>query len=110
MRVSTNEKEKMREKMISEIFTWIIGTESENNVAVVWHSNRILGRRQIKLPVKQSSLVEIQRVLQVDLLHVFVGRTSDTDDVERVSVQMEGMRQIRLLYCKEKFPLALPRH
>lgn len=49
--------------------------------------------------MQEAAFVEVQRVFQVDLLHVFVGGTTDTDHVERVSVQVEGMRQVRLLYC-----------
>ena len=76
----------------------IICTESENYVAIVWNSDSVLGRWQVELSVEETPLVEIQRVLQINLFHVLVGGTADTNHVEGVAVQVEWMRQVRLLY------------
>lgn len=82
------------------LLTRIVRTEPENDVSVVWNGNSVLGRWQIELPIEQTSLVEVQRVFQIDLLHVLVRGTADTDYVESVAVQVERMRQVRLLHCK----------
>lgn len=54
------------------------------------------------MSVQETSSVQIEGVLQVDLFHVLVGRSSHTDDVERVTVQMERMAQVGLLNCVQK--------
>ena len=87
------------------MLTRIVRTEPENDVSVVWNGNSVLGRWQIELSIEQTSLVEVQRVFQIDLLHVLVRRTAYTDYVESVAVQVERMRQIRLLHCKELIEL-----
>lgn len=76
----------------------VIRTEAEDDVTVVGDGDSVLGRWQVELSVQKTSLIEIEGVLQIDLLHVPIGRTADADHVERVSVQVEGMRQIGLLY------------
>lgn len=78
-------------------FTWVVGSESEHDVTVIGHSYRVLGRRQVEVPVQETSPIQVERVFQVDLLHVLVGRPSHTDHVERITVQMERMAQVRLL-------------
>lgn len=82
------------------LLTRIICTESENYVAIVWNGDSVLGRWQIELSVEETPLVQIQRVLQINLFHVLVGGTADTNHVEGVAVQVEWMRQVRLLYCE----------
>lgn len=67
-------------------YTRIVGAESENDVAIVRDGDSVLGRWQIELSVEQTSLIEIQRVFQIDLFHVFVRGTANTDHVESVSV------------------------
>lgn len=64
----------------------IISAESENDVAIIWNGDGVLGRWQIELSVEQTSLIKIQRVLQIDLFHIFVRGTANTDHVESVSV------------------------
>lgn len=87
------------------MLTRVVRTEPENDVSVVWNGNSVLGRWQIELSIEQTSLVEVQRVFQIDLLHVLVRGTAYTDYVESVAVQVERMRQIRLLHCKELIEL-----
>lgn len=64
----------------------IISAESENDVAIIRNGDGVLGRWQIELSVEQTSLIKIQRVLQIDLFHIFVRGTANTDHVESVSV------------------------
>lgn len=78
-------------------FTWVVGSEPEHYVTVIGHSYRVLGWRQVEVPVQETSPVQVERVFQVDLLHVLIGRPSHTDHVERITVQMERMAQVRLL-------------
>lgn len=77
--------------------TWVVGSEPEHDVTVIGHSYRILGRRQVEVPVQETSPIQVERVFQVDLLHVLIGRPSHTDYVKRITVQMERMAQVRLL-------------
>lgn len=78
--------------------TGVVCPKSEYHVAVVGHGHGVLTGRQVELPVQQTLPVQVQGVLQVDLFHVPVGRPADTDDVEGVAVQVEGMTQVGLLY------------
>lgn len=71
--------------------TWIVCSKSEYYVAVVWYSHRVFTRWQVKLSVEQTLSVEIQSVLKIDLFDVLVWRAADTNHVESVTVQMEGM-------------------
>jgi len=80
--------------------TWIVGPKSKHNITIVGHSDRVLCRRQIVLSVQQTASVQVQSVLQVDLLHIGVRRSANTDHIECVAVQMERMAEIRLLNCK----------
>lgn len=73
------------------VFTGIISSKAQHHISIVGHRNRILCRRQIILPVQETTSVQVQRMLQVDLLHSRVGRATDTDHTESVAVQMEGM-------------------
>lgn len=78
--------------------TGVGSSESKDNVSIVGHGDGILGWRQVtlfKVALKQTSSVEIESVLQVDFLDVLVGRPTDTNHVERVSVQVERMGQVR---------------
>lgn len=84
---------------VLQSLTRIISSEPQNNVTVVGHGNGILGRRQIVLTVQQTTTIEVQGVLQVDLLHVGVGRPANTDHFEVVAVQVERMAQVGLLNC-----------
>lgn len=88
--------------VINDYLTRIISSEPQYDVTVVRDSDRVLGWGQIVLSVQQTSSVQVEGVLQVDLLHVGVGRPTNTDNVERVSVQMERMTQIGLLDCKDR--------
>lgn len=78
--------------------TRVVGSKAQYNVTVVGHCNGVLERRQIVLSVQQTASIEVKRVLQIDLLDVGVGRSTDTDHVEAVAVQMERMTQIGLLH------------
>lgn len=60
------------EVAVEQPVSGIIGTESENHVAVVRYGDGVLGRWQIELTIKETPLVQIQRVLQIDLFHVLV--------------------------------------
>lgn len=80
------------------LHTWIISTETQHNVSIVRYGNGVLLRWQIVLSVQQTSAIQIQSVFQIDFLHVGVRWPTNADNVERVSVQMEGMAQIGLLY------------
>jgi hypothetical protein len=84
----------------SEALTRVIGAEPEDDVAIVGHSDRVLSRRQIELSVEKTSPIEIQGMLQVNLLYVPVWGSAHTDDIEGVTVQVEGMTQVWLLNCK----------
>lgn len=77
--------------------TRIVGAETKHHVAIVGHSDGILQRGQVVLSVQQTTAIEVERVLQIDLLHVGVRRASNTDHVVCVAMQMERMAQIRLL-------------
>ena len=83
----------------NRFITRIVSTESEYDVSVVRYCDRVLGRWEIVFSVQESSSIEIESVLQIDLLHVLVRRSTHTDHVECVTVQVEGMREIWLLYC-----------
>lgn len=72
--------------------TGIVCAESEDYVAVVRNGDGVLGRWQIELSVEETPLVEVQRVLQINLFHVLVRGPAHTDHVERVAVQVERMR------------------
>lgn len=43
--------------------TGVIGTEPEDNITIVGHSNCVLSRRQVELPVKKTSSVQIKGML-----------------------------------------------
>lgn len=75
----------------------IIGTETQDHVSVVGHSNRVLQGRLCKVTMQKTSSIQVQSVLQVDFLDVGIRRTSHSDDVESVAVQMEGVTEIGLL-------------
>lgn len=77
--------------------TRIISAETHYHVAIVWDGDGILQWWVVVLSVQQTTAIEVERVLQIDLLHVGVGRTSNTDHIVRVTVQMERMAQIGLL-------------
>lgn len=79
----------------------VVGPEPHDHVAVVGDRDGVLRRRQVTLlqvALQQTSPVQVQSVLQVDFLHVLVGGPADTDHVERVTVQVERMGQVRDLY------------
>jgi hypothetical protein len=48
--------------------------------------------------VEESSPVQIQRVLQIDLFDILIRRSPDSDHIERITVQVERMTQIRRLH------------
>src|SRR5436190_2240313 len=96
----------MRKKScLSCQLTRIVRTEAEDDVTIVGNGDGVLGGWQVELSMQETSLIEIESVLQIDLFHVPIGRTADTDHVERISVQMERMRQIGLLYCNQSYIL-----
>lgn len=75
--------------------TRVVGAETDDDVAVVGDGDCVLRWWEVSLfqvTLKQTSPVEVESVLQVDLLHVLVGRPADTDDVVGVSVQVERVR------------------
>lgn len=76
----------------------VVRAEAEDDVTVVGNGDGVFSGRQVELSMQETLLIKIESVFQIDFLHVLVGRTADTDYVERVSVQMERMRQIGLLY------------
>lgn len=51
----------------------VISAESEHDVAIVGHGDRIFLRRQVILTVQQTATIQIERMLQVDLLDGRVG-------------------------------------
>lgn len=83
--------------------TWIIGTESQHNVSIIWYGNGVLLWWQIVLSVQQTSAIQIQSVFEINFLHVSVRWSTNADYVERVSVQMERMAQIGLLDYVRKY-------
>lgn len=92
------------EVAVEEPEAGVVGPETQDDVAVVGHGDGVLRGRVVSLlevTVQQTAPVEVQRVLQVDLLHVLVGRAADTDHVERVAVEVEGVRQIGNLYWNQ---------
>jgi hypothetical protein len=80
--------------------TRVIGTESEDNITIVGDSNCVLSRRQVELPVEKTPPIQVQGVLQVNLLHVPIRGPPHTNNIESISMQMEGMAQVWLLNCK----------
>lgn len=73
----------------------VSGSETEDDVSVIRDGDGVLRRGKVslfKMTLEQASPVQIQGMLQVDLLHVRIGRPADTDDVESVSVQVERVR------------------
>jgi hypothetical protein len=48
--------------------------------------------------MEESSPVQIQRVLQIDLFDILIRRSPDSDHIERITVQVERMTQIRRLH------------
>lgn len=52
--------------------------------------------------MQQTAPIQVERMLQVDLLHVGVRRPADTDHVHAVAVQMERMAEIRLLHWRRQ--------
>lgn len=81
-------------------FTWIIGSKPQHNVTIVWHGYGVLDRGQIVLTMEQPSTVQIQCMLQINLLHICIGRTANTYYIESIAVQMEWMTKIGLLNCE----------
>lgn len=84
-----------QEVTVEQPETRVVGAETDNDVAIVGDSDGVLRWREVSLlqvTLKQTSPVEVESVLQVDLLDVLVGRAADTDDVVGVSVQVERVR------------------
>lgn len=88
----------VQEVTVEQPETGVVRSESQNYVTVVRHGYRVFSRGKVELPVQKTLSVEVEGVLQVDLPHVVVRRPADTDHVEGVSVEMEGVTQIRLLH------------
>lgn len=82
--------------------TGVIGAESEYYVTVVGHGDGVLWWWKVEFSVEESSPVQIKSVLQIDLLYVLVGWSAHTNNVEGITVQMERMGKIWLLYCRQK--------
>lgn len=87
-----------QEMTVEQPVSRVVRAEAEDDVTIVGNGDGVFGRWQVELSVQKTSLIEIEGVLQIDLLYIPIGRTADADYVERVSVQVEGMRQIGLLY------------
>lgn len=79
------------------LFTWIIGSKSQYNVAIVWNGNCVLEWWQIVLSVKQSPTIQVQGMLQIDLFDIGVRRSANANDIETITMKMEGMAKIWLL-------------
>lgn len=75
----------------------VVGSEPENNVAVVRDSDRVLESGFAEVTMQQTSSVQVEGVFQIDLLDVGIWRSTHTDHVESVSVQVERVTQVRLL-------------
>lgn len=88
------------EVAVEEPVAGIVGAEAQNHVTVVGHGDRVLQRGLSKVTMQQTTSIQVQGVLQVDLLDVGVGRATHSDDVEGVSVQVERVTEIGLLDCK----------
>lgn len=73
----------------------VVGSETDDNVAVVGDGDSVLRWWEVTLlqvTFKQTSSVKVESVLQIDFLHVLVGRSPNTNDVVGVSVQVERVR------------------
>lgn len=86
------------EVAVEEPISRIVGPEAQHHVAVIGHSDSVLQRWLAKVTMQQTTSIQIQSVFQIDLLDVGVRRPTHSDHVESVSVQVEGMTEIRLLY------------
>lgn len=74
---------------------WVSRSETKDDVSIIGDSDGVLRWGQVSLlqmTFEETSSVEVESVLQVDFLDVLVRWPSDTDHVERVSVQVERMR------------------
>lgn len=91
-----------QEVTVEEPETGIVCPKPQDDVTVVWNRDGILSGWQIELSVEQTLSVEIQSVFQVYLGYVAVLRSSDTDHVEGVSMEMERVTQVWLLDCNWK--------
>lgn len=80
--------------------TWIVGSKPHYDVTVVGHGDGVLEWGQVELSVQQTAAIQIESMAQVDLLDGGIGRAAHTDHVEQVTVQVERMAQIVLLYCR----------
>lgn len=66
----------------------IVSSESQNDVAVVGHGDRVLQRRSFELSVQQAPPVQVEGMLQADLFDGRIRRSSHANDIERVAVEM----------------------
>lgn len=85
--------------------TGIVSSESEDDVSIVGHGYRVLGRREVVVTVQETAPIQVQGVLQVDLLDILVRRPSHTDYVEGITVQVERVAQVGLLYWNIGWPI-----
>lgn len=94
-----------QEVAMEQPVSWIIRAEAEDDVTIVGNSDGVLTGGQVEFSVQETTLIEIESVLQIDLLHISVGRAANTDHIERISVQVERMRQVWLLYFVYEYHL-----
>jgi len=64
------------------LFTRVVGSETEDDVAIVGHGDGVLAGRVVELTVEQTLSVQVEGVLQVDLLDGGVRRAANTNHVE----------------------------
>lgn len=73
----------------------VISAESEHDVAIVGHGDRIFLRRQVVLTVQQTATIQVERMLQVDLLDGRVGRPADTYGAQRSKFKLEITKNLK---------------
>lgn len=82
------------------LHTWIIGTEPEDNITVVRYRDCVFQWWLTELSMQQTTTIQIERMLQIDLLDIGVRRSAHANHVERCAMQMERMTQVCLLHCE----------
>lgn len=75
----------------------VISAESEHDVAVVGHGDRIFLGWQVVLTVQQTATIQIERMLQVDLLDGRVGRSADTYGRKIIEIEIRNHKKSRRL-------------
>lgn len=90
----------MKLKMtVKEPPPWIIGLQSKHNVTIVGHSNSILERRCSKITLNQIFSIEIEHMFQINLFDGAIWRSTNSNNVVSIAMQMKWMTQVNLLNC-----------